>query len=198
MVVGLGNPGKAYCKTRHNIGFMVVDQLAREKEVSFSRKRLFRYAKTEDAVLLKPSTYMNLSGRALVSAFSLFDTDSFIVIYDDIYLPLGEVRVREKGSDGGHKGVRSINESLGEDNYCRIRLGIGSPEDTLLSDYVLSEFRKEEMPLLYETKKFACQLAGQFITGNYKQMIDYYSKNNKSYSERIMELSESKAEGGKK
>ena len=140
---------------------------------------------------------MNLSGVAVSKVYDKYAVSSLLVIYDDIYLPLGEIRVREKGSDGGHKGVRSIIEYLGDSNFTRIRAGIGSPENSELSEYVLDNFQPEELPVLKEVKDFACRLVEQFIIGNYKQLIDYYSKNNVSYSEKIKGISESKAKGGK-
>lgn len=197
LIVGLGNPGRRYSKTRHNIGFMILDKMVEKQKAAFSSDRYYQYLKTENTVYLKPTTFMNLSGIAVSKAIYKFDVTSLLVIYDDIYLPLGELRVREKGSAGGHKGVQSIINALGDLEFARMRVGIGSPGYEGLSEYVLKSFRREELAILEEVKDFSCQLIDEFIIGDYKEMIDYYSKNNKSYSEKIEQISESKTKGGK-
>jgi len=196
LIVGLGNPGKKYNNTRHNIGFMVLDTLLETMDVRFKKRRHYWYCQIGNTLFLKPRTYMNLSGIAVSEARKKYSATSLLVICDDIYIPLGKIRIREKGSDGGHKGLKSIIVETGEANFTRMRIGIGSPRYNDLSDFVLAPFSPDELSLLRETKDFACRLIEQFIIGNYKLLIDYFSKNNISYSERIKELSESKTRGG--
>ena len=198
LIVGLGNPGSKYNKTRHNIGFAIIDAILEERKSGYKKDPLYLYAKDGEVIFLKPLTYMNLSGTAVAKVTDKFEITTLLVIYDDIYLPLGEIRIREKGSDGGHKGIRSILEYLEDSNFTRLRIGIGSPEFTELSDFVLANFTKAETKVIKETKDFACRLIEQFILGGYKQMIDYFSKNNVSYSEKIQVISESQTKGGKK
>jgi len=159
IVVGLGNPGKTYRATRHNIGFWVLDRLALRLEATFRAEgELRRYAWVartrlagENVVLAKPRTYMNRSGRAVAALCRAFDVEAgeLLVVFDDADLELGRLRVRRGGGAGGHNGVRSMIEVLGEDAFTRIRLGIrGDDRDEgELADYVLSEFTDDELPL---------------------------------------------------
>ncbi len=195
-IVGLGNPGSKYRNTRHNIGFMILDRLVAGRKIKWKRDKLFHYAVDNEALYLKPSTFMNLSGEAVLKALKKYHFSSLLTVFDDIYLPLGQIRIREKGSAGGHKGVKSIINLLGKSEFTRLRIGIGSPDFTGLSEYVLTDFTREEIPILNETKNFACLLIEQFIIGDYKQMIDCYSKNSVSYFEKINEISKSKTKGG--
>jgi PTH1 family peptidyl-tRNA hydrolase len=151
LVVGLGNIGDEYTNTRHNIGFKVLDALANASSLSFKTDRLGDVAhlkfKGRTFILLKPSTYMNLSGKAVnywmqQEKISLLNT---IIITDDLALPFGKVRMRGKGSDGGHNGLKSINQMLGRTDYARIRFGVGNEFDKGKQvDYVLGEWSKEE------------------------------------------------------
>ncbi len=159
MVVGLGNPGFRYRKTRHNIGFMVLDKLAGQYRIRI-RKRLFnslcgkgRIA-GQEALLAKPLTYMNLSGRAIseIMAKEHLDSKDLLIIMDDIDLDLGTIRLRPRGSSGGHKGLVSIITELGEENFPRLRIGIGPKKsDGPLSDYVLTPFKRSEREALEES-----------------------------------------------
>jgi PTH1 family peptidyl-tRNA hydrolase len=163
LVVGLGNPGKEYEKTRHNVGWWVLDEVSKELGISFSREKFNSlYGETklngEKVFFLKPLTYMNRSGES-VSRFARFfkiEPKDILVIYDDLDLPLGKVRLRLKGSSGGHRGVQSVIESLGTQEFPRIRVGIGRPErKEEVVDYVLSPFKEEELPLIEEAVKRA-------------------------------------------
>ncbi len=164
LIVGLGNIGAEYKGTRHNIGFMVLDSLAEESGTFFSSDRLGSTAEItyrgSHLLLLKPSTYMNLSGKAVnywIQAENI-PLDHVVIICDDLALPVGTVRMRKKGSDGGHNGLANINETLGTSDYCRIRVGIGNnfPKGAQI-DYVLSEFDKEELEVLQEVLKRTAQ-----------------------------------------
>lgn len=164
LIVGLGNIGAEYKGTRHNIGFMVLDSLAEGSGTVFSSDRLGSTAEItyrgSHLLLLKPSTYMNLSGKAVnywMQAENI-PLDHVVIICDDLALPVGTVRMRKKGSDGGHNGLANINETLGTSDYCRIRVGIGNnfPKGAQI-DYVLSEFDKEELEVLQEVLKRTAQ-----------------------------------------
>ena len=151
LVVGLGNPGSKYEGTRHNIGFEVIDRLAEGGSgARFSRKFEGLVAETEidfrRVLLLKPDTFMNLSGRSVAQATRFFKLDlaDLLVVCDDLSLPLGKLRIRGGGSDGGQKGLRDISAQLGTDAYARLRIGIGDRGAVDASDYVLSRFRSAE------------------------------------------------------
>lgn len=152
LIVGLGNPGKQYDKTRHNIGFEVIDSLADKLSISLDQAKFkgiygSKIINGEKIYLLKPLTYMNLSGesvRAIMDYFEI-DTEDLLVIYDDLDLPVGKIRLRQKGSAGGHNGIKSIISHLGTQEFNRIRVGINRPSNGMsITDYVLGHFTKEE------------------------------------------------------
>lgn len=152
LIVGLGNPGKRYEKTRHNIGFQVIDRLSEKwgipcRQTKFKGLYGTGVWRGVKVILLKPLTYMNLSGesvRQFVDYFKIAPED-IIVIYDDLDLPVGKIRLRQKGSSGGHNGMKSLIEHLGTQEFNRIRVGIGRPHGrTSVIDYVLSDFTEEE------------------------------------------------------
>lgn len=176
LVVGLGNPGKEYLYTRHNTGFLTLDYIAERLSVTVNRAKF--NALTADAViggdrvlLIKPQTYMNESGVAVRQAadFYKIPTEHIIVISDDISLPVGMMRVRRSGSDGGQKGLRSIIAHLGSDKFPRLRIGVGEKPhpDYPLADWVLSEFTKEEQKVLFD--EFGTAMSGieKMIAGDF-------------------------------
>lgn len=151
LIVGLGNPGRKYAHNRHNVGFQCLDRLAQAHSLSFAQRRakaslaLGKIANV-GVVLARPLTYMNLSGQAvrqLVSFYQLSLKD-ILVIYDDLDLPLGTIRLRPEGGSGGHKGMRSIIETLGSQAFPRLRVGIGRPPGNDAISYVLSDFTADE------------------------------------------------------
>lgn len=152
LIIGLGNPGIEYRDTRHNIGFMVVDEMARASGASFVEEKRWNgwLAKTPQAILLKPSTFMNNSGRSVraVSQFFKIAVEEMLVVYDDVDLVLGRLRMRLAGSAGGHNGLKSMIRELGSDAFPRLKLGIASPSGRpagdRLSGHVLGKFREEE------------------------------------------------------
>lgn len=157
LIVGLGNPGKEYEKTRHNTGFMVMDRLAETFQVSINVKKFkgeyvkFKY-RGEDVILLKPMTYMNNSGESVIQVMNYFkmDVEDLLVIYDDMDMPTGKLRLRQSGSAGGHNGIKSIIAHVGTQNFKRIRVGIDKHPQIPVVDYVLGRFSKEEQPLIDE------------------------------------------------
>jgi peptidyl-tRNA hydrolase, PTH1 family len=156
LIVGLGNPGVAYKKTRHNIGFMVLDAFAEKHALAFKANSALHgkvaIGKVEgsDCILLKPSTYMNESGRAVKQCIDSYKPQRLMVICDDIALPFGKMRIREKGSSGGHNGLKNIEAHLHSALYPRFRIGVGHPGCGHVKEYVLSAFSKEEALALEE------------------------------------------------
>jgi PTH1 family peptidyl-tRNA hydrolase len=165
LVVGLGNPGPKYAGTRHNIGFDVLDYLAAAPGVGRWRSRFEALVTesvegTEQVLLMQPQTLMNLSGRAVRAAVDFYKLApaDLLVVCDDIALPLGKLRARAKGSDGGQKGLRNIREQLATDEYSRLRIGVGAPGEHLdASDHVLSRFKPGERAAVEEAVAQAAQ-----------------------------------------
>ncbi len=165
VIVGLGNPGKGYARHRHNLGFMIVDRLAEESRGSWSKNKDKTLVcetdiENEAAVLVKPQTYMNLSGKAVAPIVERHKetTSRMIVIHDDLDLTPGRVRVKVGGGDGGHKGVRSIADSLRFRDFIRVRLGIGRPpEGVSPEEFVLKPFDPQEQAVLEQLVELGCQ-----------------------------------------
>lgn len=172
IIAGLGNPGREYEGTRHNIGFSVIEQLADQYNISMTEKKHKAVygrgmIEGEKVILLKPQTYMNLSGESIVDAVHYYKIDpeeDLIVIYDDIDLDPGRIRIRAKGSAGGHNGVKNIITNLGTQIFPRIRVGVGAkPRGWDLVDYVLGRFSGDELSLVEEGKRAACQAVGIIV-----------------------------------
>ncbi len=184
VVVGLGNPGNKYKLTRHNAGFIIVDSLAAKFNLTFQPSK-FEYYFSEgslgpsDFFLVKPTTYMNLSGIALIDFLDNHPVsfEDLLVIVDDVNLPVGQVRLRKSGSDGGHNGIKSIIYHLQSDSFPRLRFGVGSEfEKGYLADYVLGKFSDDDLKAIAKPVEFSTELIEQFIIGGYKSMLNYYSK----------------------
>ena len=146
LIVGLGNPGSTYAHTRHNIGFMVIDELIRRTSATAISKASFHgeLFKFQDNYLLKPMTFMNLSGRSVIAVRSFYKIDEVCVIHDDLDLPFGALRFKTGGGNGGHNGLRSIDDAISKE-YMRVRMGIGKPINKgEVASYVLSDFTKEQ------------------------------------------------------
>lgn len=153
IIVGLGNPGKEYNNTRHNIGFDVIDKLAEQEKIDVLEKKHKAvigkgYIAGQKCILAKPHTFMNLSGesvRELIGYYKVDEKDELIVISDDISLDVGQLRIRKKGSAGGHNGLKNIIAQLGHDTFVRVKMGVGEkPKGWDLADYVLGHFSAEE------------------------------------------------------
>jgi PTH1 family peptidyl-tRNA hydrolase len=155
LIAGLGNPGPEYERTRHNVGFAVIDQLAREWQLGEqpSKKWGALWARSDRAILVKPVTYMNRSGEPLaaVANFYKIASEEILVVLDDFALPLGRLRLRLDGGAGGHNGLESIILQFGTEKIPRLRIGIGAAPNEAAVDYVLSRFLEEEQPLLRKT-----------------------------------------------
>ena len=157
VVVGLGNPGKRYAATRHNLGFRVVDKIAGTFKKSWSEEQRDGYsiAMGDDPaiVLVKPTTYMNASGFSVRKSIARFGSSpgDLLVVLDDVNLPLGSVRIRRKGSDGGHRGLLSVVQDLGTIEFSRLRMGVGPPSDDVgMADFVLGDFSPKENAIAEE------------------------------------------------
>lgn len=152
IIFGLGNPGAKYRKNRHNVGYMVLDKLADAKHLKFKRYLRLKAkiagikVKQTEVILVKPSTFMNNSGLCVEGVLNKYGSlvNDFLIIYDDIHLSLGRVKLKTKGSSGGHQGMNSIISALDTNSVSRLRIGIGQPEGCGLSQYVLSDFTEDE------------------------------------------------------
>lgn len=185
LIVGLGNPGDGYARTRHNAGWMVVDAFAKKFRIDLAKHE--KESMTGEGrvgggsvKVAKPLTYMNLSGdavRLLVNAY-LESTDDLIVVFDEIDLPLGKLRIKPSGSAGTHNGMRSIVESLGTERFARLRVGVRgeSHGDYRLRDYVLDEFEAEEMPVVEQTIGRAVDALVLFARGDLKRAMNEFNR----------------------
>lgn len=184
IIAGLGNPGLQYEGTRHNAGFIVVDALA--KKIGFEIKKLKFKSLCSDVsiagkhcLVLKPSTYMNNSGQSISEAMSFYklDIEHIIIIYDDISLEPGKLRIRKKGSDGGHNGIKSIIQLTGEDTFPRIKIGVGKKPHPKydLADWVLSRFTEDEKVKIDEVAKNACEGIELIVGGKTDEAMNKFN-----------------------
>ena len=173
LLVGLGNPGSKYESTRHNMGFLAVDGLARRKGFRFNKLRFRAWTAEwmvngEKVLVMKPQTYMNLSGEAVGEAarFYKIPSDHVLVIYDDVSLPLGKLRIRDKGSAGGHNGIKNIIAHLGTDVFPRVKVGVGAPShpDYDMVDWVIGSFSAQEKKIVDEALDRALDAAECIIS----------------------------------
>lgn len=184
LIVGLGNPGGKYEITRHNAGFLCADLFAESMNTEI--KRLKYHALTAEVnidghrcLLMKPQTFMNNSGEAVGEAakFYKIPAEKVIVMFDDISLPIGKLRVRRKGSAGGHNGIKSIISHLGSENFPRVKIGVGAKPhpDYDLADWVLASFKKEDFPALKEAMVNACEAVKLIVNGNTDKAMNLYN-----------------------
>ena len=194
LIVGLGNPGVDYERTRHNVGWMVVEAFARKFRIAISRHEKNALTGTGrvaggSVMVAKPLTYMNLSGdavRLLVQAY-LESADDLIVVYDDIDLPLGRLRIRPSGSAGTHNGMRSIVEILGTEKFPRLRVGIGASDGGRLRDYVLDEFAADEQPVVDRAIERAVDALVLFARGDLKRAMNEFNRDEEPPPEKTTE-----------
>lgn len=181
LVVGLGNPGREYEGTRHNIGFDVIDYIADNLNVNVNKIKFkglmgdINY-QGEKIILLKPSTFMNLSGESVREAkdFYKIDINDIIVVYDDIALDVGRIRIRPSGSDGGHNGIKNIIYQLNSDKFSRVRVGIGAPKGDLVS-HVLGKFTNDEREILQDVVKVSSEAVLEIIKNGVQSAMNKYN-----------------------
>lgn len=185
IIAGLGNPGREYSNTRHNAGFMAIDEIAKKYSIDVSdKKHKAIYGKGvingQKVILAKPQTYMNNSGESLREMMDFYKADpetEIIVIYDDITLDVGGLRVRKKGSAGGHNGMKSIIAHLGTENFQRIRVGIGEkPARMDLADWVLGHFKKEDEDSLHDSLCEAVNAVEMLLCGQIDEAMNKYNR----------------------
>ena len=182
LIVGLGNPGKEYAGTRHNCGFMVIDRLASKLNVDVDQNKFKGlYAKVkyhgEDIILLKPQTYMNLSGESVNAVMNFFkiDKEDLLVIYDDLDMPVGKLRLRKTGSAGGHNGIKNIIAHLNSQDFKRIRVGIDRHKYMNVADYVLSRFSKVESEAIEQGIENAANAVLDYLDNYFNHAMNYYN-----------------------
>ena len=182
LIVGLGNPGKEYAGTRHNCGFMVIDRLASKLNVDVDQNKFKGlYAKVkyhgEDIILLKPQTYMNLSGESVNAVMNFFkiDKEDLLVIYDDLDMPVGKLRLRKTGSAGGHNGIKNIIAHLNSQDFKRIRVGIDRHKYMNVADYVLSRFSKVESEAIEQGIENAANAVLDYLDNDSNHAMNYYN-----------------------
>ncbi|NRD77471.1 aminoacyl-tRNA hydrolase [Bacillus sp. BRMEA1] len=184
MIVGLGNPGKQYEQTRHNIGFEVIDELSRRFNIPLNQAKFkgiygIGFYNGVKVLLLKPLTYMNLSGESIGAVLDYYqiEIEDIVVIYDDLDLPVGKIRLRQKGSSGGHNGIKSTVAHLGTQEFNRIRIGIDRPQPGMsVPDYVLGRFRQEEYVPLQEAVKKSTDACEAWLEKPFLQVMNEYNR----------------------
>ena len=182
LIVGLGNPGKKYESTRHNMGFMAVDLLSDQAQIDVDKEvfhGLMGRGKIydEDVILFKPTTFMNLSGTAVQEVVHYFKIalEDIVVIYDDMALEPGKIRLRYEGSSGGHKGMQNNIDCLSTEQIKRIRIGIGEPGDNDNIDYVLSKPLKDEMPIIEEAIANAVRAIKEMLKSDFDRAMNKFN-----------------------
>lgn len=185
MIVGLGNPTAQYAGTRHNVGFDVIDRIADEYNISVESRKNRAFVGTgmiagRKALLVKPQTFMNLSGesvRGLVDFYKIDVETELLVVYDDVSLDVGQLRIRKKGSAGGHNGIKSLLAHLGTNVFLRLKVGVGEkPARYDLADYVLGHFSKEDRNIMEESYKRAVHAVALLAAGETEQAMNEYNK----------------------
>lgn len=192
IIAGLGNPGKEYENTKHNVGFLTIDILAEKYDIKVNKIKFKGLVGegmigSEKVILVKPQTYMNLSGQCIreIAAFYKIDMEDLVIIYDDIDLPMGNLRIRKKGSAGTHNGMRSIIYDLQDDGFPRVRVGIGGERKGDLANYVISGFSGDDRELIKEAIVKAADAVACLVTdGIDRAMVDYNTKKPKKKKEK--------------
>ncbi|MFD2216983.1 MULTISPECIES: aminoacyl-tRNA hydrolase [Metabacillus] len=183
LIVGLGNPGRQYENTRHNVGFKVIDQLSEDLSIPLDRQKYngiygIGHISGEKVILLKPLTYMNLSGECIRPLMDFYDMDveDLVVIYDDLDLPVGKIRLRAKGSAGGHNGIKSMIQHLGTQEFNRVRVGIDRPTNGMkISDYVLGQFTEADLQGINEAISYSAKACESWIQQSFVQVMNEYN-----------------------
>lgn len=181
LVVGLGNPGQAYSKTRHNIGFAVIDRIAEEYSFELKQKENYIIGKGSiegnKVILLEPLTFMNRSGLAVRDMIKRngIQPSELIVVHDDIDMETGKLKIRKDGSSGGHKGVESIIQEIGTREFIRLKIGIGRGEGVPVEDYVLGKFKKAELPMAKEAVSRAADAVASILKNGAEKAMNSFN-----------------------
>ena len=182
LVVGLGNPGKEYQNTRHNMGFMVIDELAKRLEIYKWKERdgaLYFDCHLDmcRVIFIKPQKYINLSGDVMIKFVNFLDikTEDILVVSDDLDLPLGSIKLKEKGSSGGHNGLKNIEENIKTDQYKRLKIGISNNKDIDTKDYVTGKLSKEEISNLNKILEIAENIVIDYIKIDFERLMNKYN-----------------------
>lgn len=189
-VFGIGNPGKKYINTRHNVGFVVVDKLSEKLKKDFKpgKGSYWYFSEENQFLVVKPTTYVNKSGTAFVEILKYFNLniEDVLVVTDDINLDIGKVRLRSSGSDGGHNGLKDIIFNTLDDNFPRLRFGIGNNfQHGFMPDYVLGEFSPDENEIISKSFEFSMDLSYYFLTEGYEGSLKFYNKNINQLNESL-------------
>ncbi len=176
LIAGLGNPGKHYIRSRHNIGFMLLDKIAESNDKSYTVADGYSYFILNDNYYVKPELYMNRSGIVIRELIDNIEFDDLFIIVDDINLDVGKLRFRLKGGDGGHNGLKSIIENVGHKNWKRLRIGVGMPAKENLSDFVLADFSEEEFKILEELLELSQKFIEIYCKDSFQKALDFVSK----------------------
>lgn len=184
LIVGLGNPGKEYENTRHNVGFRFIDSYAKTKNIEINKKKFnglyTEYQNNnEKIILLKPQKYMNLSGEVIKKYVDYYKIpiENIFIIYDDMDTEIGTFKLRYKGSSGGHNGLKNIEKNLKTQEYKRLKIGIGKPANTNQIDYVIGKTPQEQLKKLNEINNLSKQIIDDFITLKFDNLMNKYNKN---------------------
>lgn len=182
LIVGLGNPGLEYNNTRHNIGFYYLDLFATKLNLSFKEKFNGMYAKTkignEDVILLKPHTFMNLSGESVIKFVNYYKikVEDVLIIHDDLDMDIGRIKLKENGSSGGHNGIKNIILHLGTENFKRLKIGISKNNNYDTKDYVLGHFTKEEQDIIKNNEEKVINILNDYFKFPFNDLMSKYNR----------------------
>ena len=183
LIVGLGNPGKEYEKTRHNAGYRFIDQYAKSKDLEINKEKFGGFYVTfnqsnEKIILLKPAKFMNLSGEVIKDFIKYFkiNIEDILIIADDLDTEIGKIKLKYKGSSGGHNGLKNIEENLGTNEYKRLKIGISNNKDKNKKEYVLEKINDEELEKINEVNKVSKDLIDDFINKDFDKVMSKYNK----------------------
>ncbi len=183
LIIGLGNPGKEYENTRHNIGFNVLNKYLEKNNLKLDKDKFNgKYTKTtinaEEVILLEPQTFMNLSGDSVIKVMNFYKikVDDILVIQDDLDMEVGKIKLKEKSSSGGHNGIKDIEEKLGTNNFKRLKVGISNNKLIDTKDYVLGKFNKEDKEILEKSYEICLNIIDDFFKMNFDLLMGKYNK----------------------
>ncbi len=181
LIVGLGNPGKDYIETRHNVGFMVIDEIAKHHNAIFNKQKGALYAQIliddEKVTLLKPQKYINLSGEVILDFINYYKIDmkDVLIVSDDLDLNIGSYKLKSKGSSGGHNGLKNIEQNIGTVEYQRLKIGISNNKNIETKDYVLGKFSKEQKEVIEGVIDKAVSIVNDFVKIDFLNLMNKYN-----------------------